>query len=251
MRRAAGPLPSSGFGSAANLNLHKRTLSLDGVFLETNDAFQFRRLAGPHRTRPRNHRASVFVIRPRSTFVEKGSGLMKTQGLRPSTTHYCLRSPPWLLCTRLLLVDGYLWASVTVLRWFGIQGAATSEGGYRRCVSGNAFNLHAGVLSNANPESNLRSCCVTCSAPPLANDRLEILVGGDLLLRLKSPYSEGTTHLRFTPTAKSENPCPKTCGCDSQTAKSSRLLPWGVYTQCPAQKYYGCKITQIEKRKGE
>ena len=86
-----------------------------------------------------------------------------------------------------------------------IQGTAASGGGYKRGVSGNQFNLHAGVLSNANPESNLRSCCVTCSAPSLANDRLEILPGGDVLLRLKRPYSDGTTHLRFTPTANSEN----------------------------------------------
>ena len=37
--------------------------------------------------------------------------------------------------------------------------------------------------------------------PPLANDRLEIFPGGDVLLCLKRSYSDGTTHLRFTPTA--------------------------------------------------
>ena len=34
------------FGSAANLNLHKRTLIQDGVFVETTEGLQFHRLAG-------------------------------------------------------------------------------------------------------------------------------------------------------------------------------------------------------------
>ena len=35
------------FGSVANLNLHKRTLIPEGVFVERNDALEFHRLAGP------------------------------------------------------------------------------------------------------------------------------------------------------------------------------------------------------------
>ncbi len=87
--------------------------------------------------------------------------------------------------------------------------------------------------------------------PTLANDRLEILRGGDVLLRLKRPYSDGTTHLRFTPTANSENRYRETRGPDSQTAKSLGSSPWGVYAQCPSKEKGGGESTESPKRGGE
>jgi len=73
-----------------------------------------------------------------------------------------------------------------------IQGAAASGGGYKRGVSGNSFNLHAGVLILAHSRKQLEKLLRYMFRPPLANDRLEILPGGDVLLRLKRPYSDGT-----------------------------------------------------------
>ena len=132
-----------------------------------------------------------------------------------------------------------------------IQGASASGGSYKRGVSGNAFNFYAGVLIEFKYPKQLEKLLRSMFRLPLANDRLEILPGGDVLLRLKRPYSDGTTHLRFTPTGNSENRYSKTRGSDSQTAKSPGSLSWGVYAQCPVEKRGGGESTQIQKRGGE
>ena len=59
------------------------------------------------------------------------------------------------------------------------------------------------------------------------------------------------THLRFTPTANSENRYLETRGSDSQTAKSPGSLPWGVCTQCPVEKRGGGQSTESQKRGGD
>jgi len=77
---------------------------------------------------------------------------------------------PLLLCAGLLFVDGYLWESVTALRWFGIQGAGVSRRSYQRGASGNQFNLHAGVLIAVHARKQLEKPRRSMLCPPLAKE---------------------------------------------------------------------------------
>ena len=61
------------------------------------------------------------------------------------------------------------------------------------------FNVHAAVRVAANDPLGLESLCRYIARPPLSHDRLATLPNGNLTLRLKRPWSDGTTHLVFSP----------------------------------------------------
>jgi len=67
----------------------------------------------------------------------------------------------------------------------------------KRCYSLHGFSLHANTAVNSLARDKLESLVRYISRGPLSNDRLEI-VGDKVKLELKSPYTDGTTHLLFT-----------------------------------------------------
>ncbi len=68
----------------------------------------------------------------------------------------------------------------------------------KRCYSVNGFSLHANTATNTHQRDRLESLIQYLARGPLANERLEILDGERVRLRLKTPYSDGTTHLVLT-----------------------------------------------------
>jgi hypothetical protein len=69
----------------------------------------------------------------------------------------------------------------------------------RRCAQVEGFNLHANVRIAANDRAGLETICRYMGRPPLSADRLTEIGDGNLALRLKRPWSDGTTHLVFSP----------------------------------------------------
>jgi hypothetical protein len=67
------------------------------------------------------------------------------------------------------------------------------------CAEVAGFNVHANTRVAANERDGLEALCRYIARPPLSNDRLSELPDGDLTLRLKRPWSDGTTHLLFSP----------------------------------------------------
>ena len=72
-----------------------------------------------------------------------------------------------------------------------------SSGRHKARVSG--FDLHAGVTVGKKRRDRREELCRTLLRPPLAADRLSWAGDGDVLLRLKTPWSDGTSHLKLTP----------------------------------------------------
>ncbi len=64
-----------------------------------------------------------------------------------------------------------------------------------RCAQVEGFNLHANVRIAANDRAGLETLCRYMGRPPLSADRLTEIGDGKLALRLKRPWSDGTTHL--------------------------------------------------------
>ena len=62
------------------------------------------------------------------------------------------------------------------------------------------FELHAGVAVRADDRAGLERIARYLLRPGVATERLELLPGGDVLLRLKTSWNDGTTHLRLTHT---------------------------------------------------
>jgi hypothetical protein len=67
------------------------------------------------------------------------------------------------------------------------------------CASMNGFSLHAATKTNTHARDRLAGLIEYIARGPLSNERLEVMPDGNVKLRLKSKWSDGTTHLRFTP----------------------------------------------------
>jgi hypothetical protein len=64
------------------------------------------------------------------------------------------------------------------------------------------FDLHARLAiatDQAGGEVRLEKLVRYCARPPIANDRSSLSSDGRVLLRLKTPWANGTTHLLYEP----------------------------------------------------
>ncbi len=61
------------------------------------------------------------------------------------------------------------------------------------------FSLHAGIATEADARGKLERLCRYVSRPAVAEQRLALTPRGEVLLKLKTPYRDGTTHLRLQP----------------------------------------------------
>ena len=89
----------------------------------------------------------------------------------------------------------------------GVERLGTPEepGPQRRraplCAEADGFSLHAGVGVPAGDRERLERLCRYVARPALATERLSLSRRGNVLLRLRKPWRDGTTHLCFEPLA--------------------------------------------------
>jgi hypothetical protein len=67
------------------------------------------------------------------------------------------------------------------------------------CVSALGFSLHAAVRVRAHQRKHLERLCRYITRPAIANERLKRNRAGQVLLQLKSPWRDGTTHIVMSP----------------------------------------------------
>jgi hypothetical protein len=78
--------------------------------------------------------------------------------------------------------------------------AALAPFGVGPChARGHGFDLHAGVAVPARDRARLERICRYALRPPVADDRIRLTAAGQVLLELRHPWSDGTTHLLFDP----------------------------------------------------
>jgi len=61
------------------------------------------------------------------------------------------------------------------------------------------FLLHAGVAARTDERQKLERLCRYISRPAIAEQRLSLLLNGNVRYQLKTPYRDGTTHAIFKP----------------------------------------------------
>jgi len=67
------------------------------------------------------------------------------------------------------------------------------------CSYKDGFSLHAKVVIATSDRKGLEHLCRYIARPSISNDRLSLDESGNIIYKLKRPYDNGTTHLRFTP----------------------------------------------------
>jgi Putative transposase len=82
-----------------------------------------------------------------------------------------------------------------------LQGALPREtsGKQKLCANLQGFSLHAAVRCGAGQRKTLERLCRYITRPALANDRVQMNASGQVELKLKTPWRDGTTHQVMSP----------------------------------------------------
>jgi len=67
------------------------------------------------------------------------------------------------------------------------------------CANAHGFSLHAGVRCAMNQRKELEHLCRYITWPAIADERLTRNAAGQVVLRLKTPYRDGATHIVMSP----------------------------------------------------
>lgn len=184
------------FGGAINLNVHLHSLFLDGVFREDRGKLKFFRVPDPT-----DDEIAVLVKRIRDRVVryltKKGFSIDDF-----SEDPFAFEQP-----VMAELAGASIQSRIAIGERAGQKvrrvGNDVSIGdGYRigkRCAVCDGFSLHANVKIEGHDRDKLEKLCRYTARPPVALERLSETGDGKILYRLKTQYSDGTTHVLFDP----------------------------------------------------
>jgi hypothetical protein len=86
------------------------------------------------------------------------------------------------------------------MRAVGVD-AAEGKLGHRvfAAADSNSFSLHVAVRCAADDRKSLEQLCRNITRPALANEGVQTNAAGQVVLKLKTPWRDGTTHLVMSP----------------------------------------------------
>ena len=190
------------FGSAANLNIHVHCLLLDGVYRRGTDGEPvFVEVPAPAdealqavlhkiitRTMKLLTRRGVLVEEEGSTYMADNDG--------DSDEARTLRPLQAAACTYRIAFGPRAGQKVLT-----VQGAMPREKDFKQilCADIDGFSLHAAVRCAADDRQALEQLCRYITRPALANERVQTNAAGQVVLKLKTPWRDGTTHLVMSP----------------------------------------------------
>jgi hypothetical protein len=190
------------FGSAANLNIHLHCLVLDGVYRRGSDgAPEFVEVPEPTdealqsvlhkiitRTMKLLTRRGVLVEEEGSTYMADNDG--------DSDEARLLRPLQAAACTYRIAFGPRAGQKVLT-----VLGAMPRDADFKQhlCADIDGFSLHAAVRCAADDRQALEQLCRYITRPALANERVQTNTAGQVVLKLKTPWRDGTTHLVMSP----------------------------------------------------
>ena len=194
------PSGGPGFGGALNLNVHIHALVLDGVFARGDDG-RLRFHAAPELE-------SADVADVLAAIAPGVRRLVRRHGADPddaSASDAFAEASPLLAELAAASVRGSVALGGTpgahprrVGQSFVDRGAPALGACHARWEG---FDLHAAVRVPAGQRDRLERVCRYALRPPVAGARLNLAADGQVVLQLRQPWADGTTHVAFTPTA--------------------------------------------------
>ena len=189
-------------GSAANLNIHLYGLVLDGVYrCGTEGAPEFVEVPAPtdetlqavlHKIITR----MMKLLTRRGVLVEEDGSTYMADDDGDSDEARVLRPLQAAACTYRIAFGPRAGQKVLTL-----QGAMPRESDFNQtlCADNNGFSLHAAVRCAADDRQALEQLCRYITCPALANERVQTNAAGQVVLKLKTAWRDGTTHLGVSP----------------------------------------------------
>jgi hypothetical protein len=235
------------FGSALNLNIHFHMLFLDGVYVDRThgSATRFRRVRAP--TSDELSQLTHIIAQRIAHYLERqgllerdveGAWLTSSAGGEEdeAAIHHLLGSS----ITYRIAVGPQQGRKV-----FTLQTLPDCRSDFSRPHTGHSagFSLHAGVATQANQRDKLERLCRYIARPAVSNPRLSLTHNGQVRYQLKTPYTDGTTHVLFEPldfmyrtygmprAQEAQERHFQARRTDSQTARQPHAVSWRVCTQ--------------------
>lgn len=184
------------FGSAINLNVHFHSLVLDGVFTLENGKPCFVPVCPP------TDEEVVTLVRRMSLRVSRYLGKKGITLDDFSEDRFAHEQPVLAHISGASVQSRIGIGEREGLRVRRIGGDSAIGGAYSvstRCALSDGFSLHANVQIKANERHALEKLCRYTARPPIALERMFEAPDGKILYKLKTRYSDGTTHILFDP----------------------------------------------------
>ena len=183
--------------SALRLNVHFHVLVLDGVYVRETEggALVFHPLSAPTEEELADV-AKRTALRVQKVLARHGrslDGTSERQDAEPSGEQLSLSA----LCAAAASGQGLFGerAGKPLLRVVDPKRARSGE----RVGESQGINVHAEVVVPARDRARLERLCRYVCRPPIAQNRLEEMVGGKLSYLLKKPWRDGTVALVLEP----------------------------------------------------
>jgi hypothetical protein len=178
------------FGSALNLNPHFHSIALDGVFNAKRNVF---------------HQAPPLLDDDVKKIVELTARrvirLLQRRGVLDNEYDELTEEQPILAGMTAASIMGLVStgdrAGRRVRRVLSDPSEAIRIGPL--CYASRGFSLHAATRMEAGNKEGLERLCNYVSRPPLALGSLQQISDEEYSFKLKTPWSDGTTHLIFSP----------------------------------------------------
>ncbi len=189
-------------GLAANLNIHLHCLVLDGVYrCDTEGEPVFVEVPAPtdeslqtvlHKIITR----MMKLLTRRGVLVEEEGSTYMADSDGDSTEARTLRPLQAAACTSRIAFGPRAGQKVLT-----VQGAMPRDAEFKQnlCADIDGFSLHAAVRCGAVDRQALEQLCRYITRPALANERVQTNAAGQVVLKLKTPWRDGTTHLVMSP----------------------------------------------------
>jgi hypothetical protein len=185
------------FGGSLNLNVHYHMLFLEGGYYQTRTGPKFWRSGPPS---DEDIQALVLTIAKRVIrfFRKKGYFQDEVDSAVPEKDLMQETLMPEILAASIQSRIAMGERKGGYVRRLGVIDRLQVERSGRLCAQVAGFSLHAAVYCKPWERAKLEMLCRYITRPAVAEERLELRPSGDIVLRLKTPYADGTSHLLFS-----------------------------------------------------
>ncbi|MCP4494354.1 MAG: IS91 family transposase, partial [Gammaproteobacteria bacterium] len=185
------------FGSALNLNVHFHMLFLDGVYAKNKYGKEiFQRTNTPTQeelaklVHTISHRVARYLERQGVLERDEENSYLQLDGIDEDPMQQLIGCS----VSYRIAVGPQQGRKVFTLQTLP---AVEEDERYAQVAKEAGFSLHAGVAAQAWERDKLERLCRYISRPALSEKRLSLTSGGNIRYQLKTPYSDGTTHVIF------------------------------------------------------